>query len=214
MRRNFPTIATAICAGLWLAAAGLPGSSAEAQSGGDIVCGPRCVQFLLRHYEAPDEELIELAREVQWPDFEGGASLEALARCLEARGIHTFAMRIDPGSRLSWPHPVLVHLSGEGEPLGHYVVWLPSSSNADTHVWSGLTGTRTGPWGRLAAGMSGAVLLTAPAPIDRPDAAIAGPRVSRRVRFALLLVVSAAAVASISIARRARGRRAAGFHEV
>lgn len=149
----------------------------EEETGGDVVCGPRCVQFLLRWYDKGDEDLIALARELQWPELEAGASLQGIQVALENRGIHTYPMRVSPAATLQWSHPVLLHLhrgtdSDDGRALGHYVVWLPSSTGADHDVWNGLAGTSTRPRRHVEGRMSGAILLTSPFPITDPSQAV------------------------------------------
>ena len=143
-----------------------------ARQQGDLVCGPRCLEYLLRCYHKENPGLIELIREVQWPDIDAGSTLQSLEAALRRRGLGTRAIRIGPEARLCWPYPVLVHLSGTDTEEGHYVVWLPSSTEAHEEVWSGLAGVRTGTPAQLARRRSGAILLTAPGPIGDPGAAI------------------------------------------
>jgi hypothetical protein len=150
----------------------------ESSSGGDAVCGPRCVQFLLKWYQDEKADLVDLVREIQWPDLESGCTLDAIDRALRKRGIHTFAMRIQPEARLQWPHPAVVHLKSQKAAdtpprVGHYVVWLPGSSRVKASVWQGLSGVKTYRNRLLEERRSGAVLLTSPIAIDDPEAALA-----------------------------------------
>jgi hypothetical protein len=139
----------------------------------DFVCGPRCALYLLRYYQVDENaDLHSVIRETQWPQLEAGTSLEVLDRYLRARGIHTAAIRIAPCARLSWPHPVLLHLQGKNEQLGHFVVWLPNSTDGHTEIWAGLSQVHTGSWSDLSANLSGVVLLTSSTPIHDPSAAI------------------------------------------
>ena len=112
---------------------------------GDLVCGPRCVQYLLRHY-GQEEELTELVQEIQWPDLEAGASLAAIDEVLQGRGVFTRAVRLPAAGRLKWKHPAIIHLA-QSQPaeMGHYVVWLPSSTPHRADVWAGLAGVQSGP---------------------------------------------------------------------
>ncbi len=148
------------------------GDEPKPAQNGDIVCGPRCLQYLLQCYGKKDPGLIELVREVQWPDIEAGSTLKALDEALRKRGVFTRALEIGPDSRLSWPYPVLLHLNGEDEDEGHFVVWLPSSSESREQVWTGLVGVRSGPPAKMAKRRSGAVLLTAPVPIEELGSAV------------------------------------------
>jgi len=166
----------------------------ESPSGGDPVCGPRCVQFLLKWYRDEEADLVELVREMQWPELESGCTLDALSSALRKRGIETYAMRIPPEARLQWPHPVVLHLKSHDAAeaadaagaMGHYVLWLPSSSRAEARVWEGLSGVKTYPNRLLGERRSGAVLLTSPIAIDDPEAAVAKGNRSLAVMVALI----------------------------
>jgi hypothetical protein len=140
----------------------------------DLTCGPRCVLAILGYYGKPEEDLIELVREIQWPDLESGSTLASLGEALQRRGIFTKAMTIGANARLRWPHPVVIHIRGE-RGGGHYVVWVPSASKGEARVWAGLGGWQRGPWEEVARGRSGAILITAPAPIRHPEAAVYDP---------------------------------------
>ncbi len=136
----------------------------------DLVCGPRCVQYILES-NGQHADLIDLIREMQWPDLEHGVDLEAIDTALRDRGVHTFAMRLSPNARLKWPYPAIVHLARERERLGHFVVWLPTSSH-DVDLWCGPRGVRRLSQGDFQAEFSGAVLLTAPEQIRDPELAV------------------------------------------
>ncbi len=142
-----------------------------AAAAGQPYCGPWCVEYVLKYY-GHDADLIALIREIQWPDLESGASLDAMDRALRTRGLHTFAMTISPEARLNWPFPVILHLRGEGGSQGHFVVWLPPSRTDEAQVWWGLDGIHRVSESQLAAQRSGAVLLTSPQPIEDPPCAI------------------------------------------
>ncbi len=148
-------------------------AAAAEDSSRDNVCGPRCVRFLLSYYgKGQDVELIDLVREVQWPDMKSGATLSDLANQLRKYEIHTAMLKVSPKAELCWRHPVLVHLKSTGDGPGHYVVWLPESTESEAHVWSGLAGTSEVAVATLARKMSGNVLLTADTPIVDPQGAV------------------------------------------
>lgn len=142
---------------------------AVTRSRGDVVCGPRCLQYLLRHYGI-ETELMDLVKETQ-SDFEEGATLDALNEALRRRGVHTAALRLPSTAVIRWPHPVLMHLKSDDEGMGHYVIWLPTSERTQVHVWNGLAGIQTGSESRLAAKRSGVVLLTSQTEIEQPTMA-------------------------------------------
>lgn len=135
---------------------------------GDQICGPKCVRYLLDYYEKP-EDVVSLIREMQWPDIRHGTSLKDLADALEKRGIFTSALQVSPYSRIVHSEPVIVHLKpkSEGE-LGHFVVWLPSSSGRTVRYWNTdgkISEVNERKWRENGVD---AVLLTSPKPIDRP----------------------------------------------
>lgn len=58
----------------------------RSRAAGDLVCGPRCVQYVVQHYGG-DENLTDLVREIQWPDLEAGSSFDSLKDALAKRGV-------------------------------------------------------------------------------------------------------------------------------
>lgn len=157
-----------VCSGIWTNADATEPVVSQ-RSRGDVVCGPRCVQYVLQHYGI-ESDLIDLVKETQ-SDFEAGASLAVLDDALRRRGVFTAALKLSPNALLQWPHPVLVHLSPETGEIGHFVVWLPTQDGSQSQVWNGLSGTQTGLESVLAKKRSGYVLLTAATEIRQPEAA-------------------------------------------
>ena len=120
-----------------------------AQNVGDIICGPRCLKFLLEYYQKDKKvELIDLVKEVQWPAIESGASLKALKQSLESRGIYTRIVKASFDSEFQKNFPVIVHLSRQGE-LGHYIIQLPQSVEGRQVFWVGLDGFKLGHLRRI-----------------------------------------------------------------
>lgn len=139
----------------------------------DRVCGPRCAWLVLRYY-GHDVDLMDLVREIQWPEFERGASLAAIQDSLERRGVHTSALWIAPTARLHWGHPVIMHL--ESNSLGgHFVVRGPSQSPDHDVIWTTIDGSNPLPVESRRAGRSGYVFLTSPEPITDPASAAIVP---------------------------------------
>jgi ABC-type bacteriocin/lantibiotic exporter with double-glycine peptidase domain len=169
-------------------------SATEARNGpsGDIVCGPRCVQFLLRYYGREDEQLIDLVRELQWPQLEAGTSLADIEANLRRHAIHTHALSLGAAARLDWPHPVVVHLDASDRTMGHFVVLLPPMDGDVVTVWAGLQGIASGNWLTLRTRMSGYALLTSPTPIARPtDAASDHDTMTSIVRVSVITILVA-----------------------
>ena len=137
----------------------------------DVFCGPRCVDFVLQYY-GKTEIFSDLVREIQWPDVERGCSMDAMKTSLERRHVHTLALRRLPGTILNWNRPVIVHLHRNGDPtLGHYVVWLPSSTARTIRIWNGIHGLQEVPIDEFLSEMSGVVLLTSLTPVEDCSAA-------------------------------------------
>lgn len=159
----------------------------------DFVCGPRCLQYILNWYDK-DEDLIDLVREVQWPDLEAGATMASLDKAMQSRGIHTFPMRVGADARFCWHSPVLLHLLGEGgeSGIGHFVVWLPSSDATHANVWAGLAGVQSGSAEALAGRCSGYALLTSGREITDPSSAVERAALSGLDIVALLSIASVA----------------------
>lgn len=143
----------------------------------DNICGPRCVQFVLRQYGF-NAELQELVREVQWPALEEGATLDSMTQALQRRGICTCVLKLDPSTRLAWRYPVIIHLRGNKGFLGHYLVLLPRSGTDEADEYVEFTGVSHYPSSAIHERMSGVVMLTSPVPIDDWRSAISGEPLS------------------------------------
>jgi len=144
----------------------------QPQSFGDVICGPKCVQQVLRHYRQ-DEDIVNLIYEMQYPELQKGSGLSNVSAALEKRGIYTFAMRINPSARIVWRYPVIVHYLPPAEgALGHYVVWLPQSHENDVYVWDGKNGIQKLDERQWSKKRSGILLLTSPTEIKNPGEAL------------------------------------------
>lgn len=134
-------IVTVVCLTLSSADATVTAKEARnAESERDTLCGPRCVRFLLEYYgleaNGSNNDLATLVKELQWPVLEKGSTLSGLQQSLAARGIETRAETVMPDQPLRSRTPVIVHLTTPKDELGHFVVWLPSSSRATVDYWS------------------------------------------------------------------------------
>lgn len=184
----------ALLAGLavaWLAIATT--ANAESYPNVDRFCGPRCAQFVLRAF-GQEVDLLTLVDEIQDRDWGNGSSMQDIASCLNRRGIHTVAIRIDDSADIIWPHPVLVHLSGTSNMLGHFVVQMPSTAIDRCAVWLGLSGVHVITHRQLANQRSGIVLLTAPTAIGSD--AVASIRRSVRPRGITTIALTSLALAA------------------
>ena len=134
---------------------------------GNIFCGPRSVQRVLEFY-GKEADLMELIREIQWPATEQGASMAALAKALNSRGIYTAAVDVDPSCEIVWDFPVIVHLARND--YEHFVVWLPpKSAGSAPRIWDGPP-SRALVLGEFNSLRTGPLLVTSDRPI--PDTVV------------------------------------------
>ena len=136
----------------------------------DVVCGPRCVEFLLKTLRPETSaSLVDIVSQVQ-PDFERGSSLGVIKRYLEAQGLYTLALQPARGSALVLPHLALVHIRPSDSTLGHFVVLLPNSDSNKAIVWSGQAGRLSLPMWELGQMIDGGMLLVGTSPFQNiPD---------------------------------------------
>jgi ABC-type bacteriocin/lantibiotic exporter with double-glycine peptidase domain len=147
----------------------------SANRNGDLVCGPRCVLFLLSHYGIDKAaELHDLVLEIQWPEIERGASLASLSDALRERDLHTAALKVPRRSHLLLESPAIVHLDTE-DGIGHYAVCLPSKNGSTVRLWDGLSGEVELSRKSFANRWSGNVLLTSTDPLLDPKSIVQEP---------------------------------------
>jgi ABC-type bacteriocin/lantibiotic exporter with double-glycine peptidase domain len=172
----------------------------------DRICGPRCVQYLLEYYELDREDLIDLVREVQWPDLEKGASLDRVECALRDRGIHTAPIVVPGNGELCWHSPVVVHLKDDKAGLGHFAVWLPESSGGEVKVWRDRSGAHVLEKKDFSRLFTGVALLTSRQPIGDPRLAIVNRGSSTRGLRFLMAATAVAGALFVFVAFRMRGR--------
>ncbi len=138
----------------------------------EAICGPKCVAYILDFYHRPwSNDVLELARAMQWPESNSGVSLGEVAQTLREHGIYCKKLELSDTAQLVWKYPVIVHWRPRGfhstseRPVGHFVVWLPESKDDAVRYYDGAFGVREinrPGWHRRR---SGVVLLTSPVPI-------------------------------------------------
>ena len=133
----------------------------------NVVCGPRCVQFVLKQFDQ-EVELIDLVREMQWPQLTEGATTASIVAALEKRGAFAKIIHVNPKTAVFvWNYPVILHLKPDGdESLGHFVVRMPQSTNDTIIIVDGLAGVYSKPYNEFYKRMSGVILLCSPTPIS------------------------------------------------
>jgi ABC-type bacteriocin/lantibiotic exporter with double-glycine peptidase domain len=203
----------------WVAlAASEVGAQTQRVSGGpersasDLVCGPRCVQFVLKWYGI-EAGLIDLVRETQWPGLESGADLASLARAFRNRGITACAVQAGDRRLSDWPYPALVHLSGASS-LGHFVVWVPADGpERPPCYWMGLDGYQRDV-DETYYRRSGVVLLTSPIVIAETDSAFRTPVMGNWWLLSSSTVLLVALILTANAVRRRKLRRDVGLQLV
>ncbi|MGM0488771.1 MAG: cysteine peptidase family C39 domain-containing protein [Planctomycetota bacterium] len=139
----------------------------------EVICGPRCVQFVLKQYGRA-EPLDALVREMQWPDLSKKSSVRQIEKALESRSVYTRSIQLKNTRRFEPRCPAVVHLCrghGGGEGSGHFVVVMPRSTPLEVVFWDGLFGLRRERWADFSKQMTGVVVLTGDSPINDVDAA-------------------------------------------
>ena len=127
----------------------------------DRYCGPRCLQRVLAHYGA-SEELVDLIRETQWPNFDSPTSLAVLAESITRRNICAAICVVTPYPELCDNGPVIVHLmQNDAADAGHFVVLQKNDNTGKTHVWDGFRALSDEEFEKLKSQATGHVLLTA-----------------------------------------------------
>ncbi len=140
---------------------------------GDMFCGPRCVQYILDYY-GRHEDLLPLIEEIQERNWSEGSSLRSVEMALNRRGIQTAAITVGRFAQVSWPRPVIIHLAGTGNSLGHFVVDVTETPSSMARVWCGLTGVHSLSQAQLGKLRSGVILLTSEDRIVAPREAVRG----------------------------------------
>lgn len=167
-----------------------------------LICGPRCVEFILDWY-GKKYELLDLVQELQGDKIYEPVSLAALADALRRRDIHSAPLRLKPGARWDWPYPVVVHLdvpTGHG----HYVVWVPQPDGEPPLYWDETGYKREEEIPKLGR-PSGVILLTGPVEIADPTRAVHGGNVRSWIVWGVALACLAlGAVTAIGWRRRRR----------
>jgi ABC-type bacteriocin/lantibiotic exporter with double-glycine peptidase domain len=132
----------------------------------NIVCGPRCVQYVLKQFDQ-EVELADIVREMQWTHLTDGYSAASIVTALEKRGLFVKTIQIDPQTTvLTWDHLIILHLKPENdESLGHFVVRIPQATNDNIVIVDGLAGVYSTPYSEFCKKMSGVVLLCSLTPI-------------------------------------------------
>lgn len=136
----------------------------------DFICGPRCLLEVLRRLDHQgNTDLVELVREVQWPNISDGTSLQALAEAARTRGLVAELRHLDAASlsELEWDYPCIVHTrpSGlatkeDGSRAGHFIFLdIKSSSSSQASLFHGLSGEARILWGDLEGVATGHILL-------------------------------------------------------
>lgn len=173
----------------------------------DLVCGPRCVRQVLQYY-GQSVDLVDIIREVQWPDIDDGARLNAIARTLRDHNVECTAFELSPQARIQWSGPVLLHCHTESG-ADHFLVLMPATARSSATYWDGLNGnTRDIPRGYQ---LSGIALFTSLEPFGvdevRKSTRLPPSAFMRRAFVATSLAVAVAIAIWVRITLGARRNR-------
>lgn len=131
--------------------------------GTNVICGPKCVDYVLNNYQLPSPGIVALTRELQGEDVLLGSSISDLSNFLIKSGVQTQVVGLTTNARIDSPYPAIVHLNpSPSTDLGHFVVWLPSSTIETVHYWDDHTGMVSLPAASWLRMRSGAAILTSP----------------------------------------------------
>lgn len=148
-------------------------ASAELEVDRRLLCGPKCINAVFSIYGKTTYDPLVLAKSLNEFDPNKGTTLRSIASYIEAHGLHCRIVKVDCNSRISWPNPVIVHLTNQSsDSTGHFVVWDPSlNSSADQSVqfYDGVSEYQSLDIKRWNQCRSGVILLTSPIPIDSND---------------------------------------------
>lgn len=124
-------------------------------------CGAACVACVMRVRERrPDVE--SLVRELESDGGGEGASIDSLATALRRRRLGARVVENPRRMLPDTPGPVILHLTNSREDVGHYVVWLGSSSPGADQVWAPEAGLGVWKTAELRKRMSGAMVFGRP----------------------------------------------------
>ncbi len=129
-------------------------------NGQDLLCGPRCVDYVLRYYGNATGDFAEFVRE--FPSNSAGTSMQDLSDALRKYDVRTKAVSTSWKEALNWPHPVIAHTREQASGSGHFLVWHPASDRSRSIVWDGLNAFRCESTWQLHDRIDGGVLLTVP----------------------------------------------------
>jgi ABC-type bacteriocin/lantibiotic exporter with double-glycine peptidase domain len=103
----------------------------------DLVCGPRCLHFILGYF-GKHEELTSLAFETQRNGLTKGSRMLLLEEALRKRGLFTLAIRGSESAVKDYQLPVLLHYRYGPNRIGHFAIWLPAKGDSPATYWNGL----------------------------------------------------------------------------
>ncbi|MCA9064393.1 MAG: hypothetical protein KDA96_15085 [Planctomycetaceae bacterium] len=174
--------------------------SGESLQTPDLLCGPRCLHYLLRHLQ-PDQpqSLNQVVQELQQTGNGRMTSLADLQRVLQAKGIECEVLSANAPHALNADVPVITHTILENG-SGHFVIWHPSSTRWWSVIWDGLNEFRI-ETPRQFRGSVGAGFLV---PLDREKAPDVFCLSAEQIvfRFALASVVCSSGFIAILLRRR------------
>lgn len=172
-----------------LASCLLPGGygfGQESQADVTPLCGPKCIDFILKSYELPSPGASTLSLQLQ-PDLHKGLSLDDMRNYLQGCGIATRVVSVPRGAKVStkWLS-VVCRPSPDPHRLGHYFVLCPSDGE-EVQIWDpSLYGRTCNYENELFPHKENLLMLTKPAEVSEEDY---GVRISRRPWLSFLTAI-------------------------
>ncbi len=140
----------------------LPVAGNEAEDINRLVCGPRCVAYILEQ-TGQKGNLLGIIQEIQWPDTEQGTSLAQIEKYLIQRGVQTKWVALSPGERPAIEGLAVVAIERDNE-LGHFVVVTESSRQSGVQYFDGLQGMQSTAFDDFWNQCYSTILLAGPSP--------------------------------------------------
>ncbi len=139
----------------------------------DSLCGPRCVVFALDRIGVR-ADLVDLVKELQWPQVEDGTTMLQLRNAIRNRGVSVTPVKLRPGQAVKLTGIAIVHFErgkqDEQVPLGHYACCMPTSDPSTWEIFNPPNVRRLVNREEFCATCSSVMLLIQPSGIALSDA--------------------------------------------
>ncbi|SIO67219.1 Peptidase C39 family protein [Singulisphaera sp. GP187] len=146
-------------------AAQVDGENSHPESPEDKYCGERCLEFLLKFYNIPGPDLIELILQMQSQEVDGLLTFKALRGKMQDFNLYAMPICCKSVEDIEWHEPVILQLSKPNN-IKHFVVWIRNKRSGRGTMWDGLLGGFEMDATEVDKTFTGFALLTSADPID------------------------------------------------